>query len=76
MTCFFCKGTMKDDFTTYMTDTDKCVIAVRGVPCLKCDQCGETSYTGLVFKRLESIIDTLRNTLTEIAVVQYSNEAA
>ena len=76
MACFFCKGELEEGSATHVTDIGERVIIVRAVPCLKCDQCGETSYTGTVFEKLESIINKLRNTSTEVAIVRYSNSAA
>ena len=76
MTCFFCKGSMKDDTTTYMADLGNCIVIVKKVPCHKCTQCGEVAYSLEVGKRLEQIIDMLENSLAEVAIVQYSDEAA
>lgn len=65
---------MIDGTTTHVVDLEKCVIIVRNVPCLKCNQCGEVSYIGTVAKQLESIIDSMQQTvLLAIAVVNYSD---
>lgn len=71
MTCFYCKGDMTEATTTYMEDLEKCIVIVKNVPCNKCTQCGEISYSGTVVTQLEKIISQLENTLTEIAVVNY-----
>jgi len=76
MTCFFCKGTMKDDTTTHFADLDTCIIIIKNVPCHTCTQCGEVAYGLEVGERLEQIISTLKNSLTEVAIVHYSNTAA
>ena len=76
MTCFFCKGTLEEGTTTHVSDIGDRAIIVRGVPCLKCDQCLEISYTGTIYERLEGIIDTLRNSLMEVAIINYSDEVA
>jgi len=76
MKCFLCKGNMTEGFTTHVSDLGSCIIIVKNVPCLKCEQCGEVSYTGTVVKQLEKTIDTLQSTLAEIAVVNYSDDAA
>ena len=75
MKCFFCKGIMKPDTTTYMEDLGNCIVIIKNVPCNKCSQCGEVSYSGTTVKRIEEIVAQLKNTLTEIAVVNYSNAA-
>ena len=76
MTCFFCKGVLEDGLTTHVTDAGERIIIVRSVPCLKCDQCGETSYKGPVFEQLADIINNLKNAFTEVAIVQYASAAA
>jgi len=76
MKCFFCKGKMVDGVTTDVTDLESSVIIVRNVPCHKCSQCGEVSFALAVAERLEQIVDLLRETVTEIAIIQYSNSAA
>ena len=70
--CFYCKGNMKDDFSNYMVYLDGRFIIVRNVPCHKCSQCGEVSYSGEVVTRLEEIVATRKEALTEIAVVEYA----
>ena len=75
MTCFYCKGTMKPSTTTYMEDLGNCIVIIKNVPCNKCTQCGDVSYSGVTIKRIEAIIAQLKNTLTEIAVVNYSTAA-
>jgi YgiT-type zinc finger domain-containing protein len=72
MTCFFCKGTMQAELTTHFVQLGNCIIIVKNVPCSKCSQCGEVSYSGTVAQRLEQIISELEKSLTEIAVVSYS----
>jgi YgiT-type zinc finger domain-containing protein len=76
MRCFFCKGEMVDGFTTNVTDLGTSVSIVRNVPCHKCSQCGETSFSLDVAERLEEIVDSLREIVTEITVIQYSDTAA
>ena len=76
MKCFFCKGQLENSTTTHMIELGRCIVIVRNVPCMKCSQCGEVSLTGAVVKRLEEIGAMLENTLTEIAVVNYSDKVA
>ena len=72
MTCFFCKGTMQPALTSHFADVGNCMIIIKSVPCSKCTQCGEVSYSGTVAVRLEQIVAELEKSLTEIAVVNYS----
>ena len=76
MKCFKCKGEMREGFTTFVTDTDDCCIVVRRVPCLQCDDCGEVAYTGDVADNLEKIVNSAKETLTEVAVVKYPGAVA
>ena len=76
MTCFACKGTMKESTPTHTVDLGKCLIVVRNVPCLECTRCGEMEYTTTVLKRLEQIVESCREMMTEIMVVSYTEKAA
>ena len=76
MNCFFCKGTLEDKPTVFLADIENCIIIVKNVPSQVCTQCGETSYTDDVVSQLEIIIGETKKTMTEIAVVQYTNHAA
>jgi len=67
---------MENSLTVDVTDLGSCIVIVRGVPCYKCTQCGETTFDLIVGERLEQIVDTLKDSISEIAVVQYSIVAA
>lgn len=69
--CFYCKGEMIDDFCNYMVDLDGHFIIIKHVPCHKCSQCGEVSYSGEVVARIEEIVKKLNEALTEVAIVEY-----
>lgn len=75
MTCFMCKGEIISSTTTFMVDLGNCIIIVKNVPCSQCSQCGEITYSNEVAKRLEKIVDTLKNTVTEISVIDYKTAA-
>lgn len=76
MTCFYCKGDMKESTTTYMEDLGSCIVIIKNVPCTKCSQCGEVSYNGTVIRQIEKIIEQLKNSLTEVAIVNFSTNVA
>lgn len=69
--CTFCKGTLKDGFSTFSIDLDTCIVIIRHVPSRICTQCGEAYYTNDVMKQLYRIAESVRNSMTEIAVVNY-----
>ena len=70
-----CKGNLEDKLTNYIADLGNCIIIVKDVPSQVCSQCGEVSYSNDVALQLEKIINKTKSTLTEIAVVRYSNVA-
>ncbi|MBR2409103.1 MAG: type II toxin-antitoxin system MqsA family antitoxin [Lachnospiraceae bacterium] len=70
--CFYCKGNMKDGLSNYMVDMDGHFIIIKNVPCHKCSQCGEVSYSGETVARIEEIIAKLKEALTEVAVVDFA----
>ena len=76
MTCIFCKGNMTSDTTTDFTDLKTCIVVVRNVPCHKCVQCGEVAYDFNVGEQVEQIIDELRGSLMEVAIINYSGKVA
>ncbi len=75
MNCFFCKGNLVDGTTTFMTEIDGCAIIIKNVPAKICSQCGEASYSDEVAKKLEKITNSLRSTITEVAVADYRSAA-
>ena len=75
MSCVMCKGNLEDKLTNFIADLGNCIIIVKDVPSQVCSQCGEVSYSNDVALQLEKIINETKNTLTEIAVVRYSNVA-
>ncbi len=70
-TCFFCKGDIVDSISNYMADLDGHFIIIKNVPCHKCSQCGEVSYSGATVARIEEIIGKLKEALTEVAIVDF-----
>lgn len=75
MTCFYCKGNMKNDTTTYMTSLSNCYIIIKNVPCHKCTQCGEESIDGETALKIEKILEKLKSVFTEVAIVDFSKAA-
>jgi len=77
MTCFMCKGTVRDGFSTFTADTGGCVVVIKNVPSSICGQCGETSYNDEVARQLEQIVKNITSSISaEVAVVSYSDKAA
>ena len=76
MKCFKCVSNMQSGFTTDVTDLGNCLIIVRNVPCFKCVECNEVFYNGVVIKQLEKIIEAAKNSINEIAIIDYNKQAA
>ena len=76
MECFLCKGKLENKFTTFMVELDNCIIIIKNVPSQVCKQCGEVSYSNEVAKQLEKLINTVKNTITEITVINYTEKVA
>ena len=69
-----CKGNIIDKQTTFFADLGDCIVIVKNVPSQVCTQCGEVSYSDEVARKLEKIINSLRRSLTEIAVINYDTK--
>ena len=76
MNCFMCKGDLENKKTTFMAELDDCIIIIKNVPSQVCSQCGEVSYSDTVAKQLEKLVNSVKNTITEITVINYSEKVA
>ena len=76
MSCFMCKGDLENRNTTFMLELNNCIIIIKNVPSQVCRQCGEVSYSNEVAKQLERLVNSVRNTITEITVIQYTEKVA
>lgn len=76
MNCFMCKGILENKNTTFMVELDSCIIIIKNVPSQVCKQCGEVSYSNEVAKQLEKLVNTVRNSITEITVLNYTEKVA
>lgn len=76
MTCFFCKGDLKESVTPHMIELSNCVLIVKNVPCRRCTQCGEVILSSNVIERLDAIAKLFEDSSTEIAVVDYERKTA
>lgn len=73
--CFYCKGKMKQSFTTHVVDCDNCIIIIKNVPCEECGQCGEIEYTDDVMQKLDEIVARAKELAQDISVMDYSKVA-
>ena len=74
--CMFCKNkTYTESTTTHVVNYQNCIIIIRNVPCLECDQCGEKYYTDVVAEKLERLVNSAKQLMQEISVVDYKTAA-
>lgn len=74
--CMFCKNDKYvESTTTHVVNYKSCIIIIRNVPCLECDQCGEKYYTDEVAEKIERIVDSAKKLMQEISVVDYKTAA-
>ena len=76
MNCLMCKGKLESKTTTFMVELDNCIIIIKNVPSQVCRQCGEVSYSDEVAKQLEKLVNSVRNAITEITVINYTEKVA
>lgn len=76
MKCFYCKGQTVEKTTKFIVDLGQCVVIVKNVPAQVCEQCGETFYSDEVAKRLENIVEFIKNSImSEVAIIDYTQAA-
>ena len=74
--CMFCKNkTFIVSTTTHVVNYQNSIIIIRNVPCLECDQCGEKYYTDEVAEKLERLVNSAKQLMQEISVVDYKTAA-
>ena len=72
----YCKNsTSVESTTTHVVNYKYCIIVIKNVPCLECEQCGEKYYTEAVAEKLETLIDMAKKMMQEIAVIDYQKAA-
>ena len=76
MTCLLCKGEMKTGTTIHTVQLKNCVVVIKNVPCLKCEQCGEAVLSADTVARIERILHTVKKAVAEITVVNFPDCAA
>ncbi len=70
--CMYCKNsTAVKSTTTHVVDYKSCIIVIKNVPCLECEQCGEKYYMDEIAEKLEMIVGTAKKWMQEMAVIDY-----
>ena len=76
MNCISCGAKTSLETATDVMEFGNSLIIVRNVPCHKCSECNEIIYTADVVRRLEEIAETAKQTMNEIAIINYNSNAA
>ena len=69
--CPLCGGEKEDGKTTYSVDLNFGVVVVRNVPAKICSQCGEEWIEHDVSKQLEKVIDTARQSHSQVEILSF-----
>lgn len=75
MSCFYCKGEIRPSTTVYTVQIDNTVIVIKNVPCEECEQCGEIEISHEVMQNIDKIINTAKQLMQEVAVIDYKMTA-
>lgn len=76
MNCLMCKGNLENKNTIFLVELDNCIIIIKNVPSQVCRQCGEVSYSNEVAKQIEKLVNSVRNSIIEITVINYTEKVA
>ena len=61
--------------TTFTVEYKDCIIVIKNVPCLECGVCGEVTFTDDVSAKLETLVNTAKQLMQEISVIDYDKAA-
>lgn len=74
--CMYCKcNDYIESTTTHVVNYKDSVIIVKNVPCEECEQCGAKYYSDETARRLEKLVNTAKQLMQEISVINYTNAA-
>ncbi|MFI3254994.1 MAG: type II toxin-antitoxin system MqsA family antitoxin [Eubacteriales bacterium] len=76
MNCYMCKGLIEDKMSTHMVEVGECIIIIKNVPSHVCGQCGEVSYSFEIAKKLEKIVNDMKEIVSDVAVLDYRKLAS
>jgi len=60
---------------THVVNYKNCLIIIKNVPCIECNQCGEKFFTDEVAEILDKIISVAKKFSQEISVIDYQQAA-
>jgi len=54
--CTFCKGTLQEGKTEFITRVGDGIIVIKDVPAYICDRCGEAYYTVETSRKIDAVM--------------------
>ena len=74
--CMYCKcNEWINSKTTHVVTYKNCLIIIKNVPCVECEQCGEKYYTDEVAQKLDKLVSAAKLITQEISVIDYRQAA-
>ena len=74
--CMYCRGKdFVESTTTHVVNLENCLIIIKNVPCMECDQCGETFFRMSVAAKLDEIVETAKKMAQELSIIDYKQAA-
>ena len=67
---------MKPSMTIHTVQLKNCIVVIKNVLYLKCEQCGEVVLSADTVEKIEHILQTVEKAVAEITVVNYPDCAA
>jgi YgiT-type zinc finger domain-containing protein len=61
--------------TTFTVEYKGCIVVIKNVPCLECQVCGEIIFSDDVSARLEQMVNSVKNVLQDVAVIDFAKAA-
>lgn len=66
---------MEESTTTYTAVLKNCILIIKNVPCMKCEQCGEVLYNADILEKIDDIIAMAEKMASEVSIIDYSKVA-
>lgn len=76
MKCLSCKsGNMIQSTTTYTLTLENCILIIKNVPCMKCNQCGDELFNTDILEKIDQISAATEKLASEVSIIDYSKVA-
>ena len=72
----FLQGRNEAQHDIHTVQLKNCVVVIKNVPCMECEQCGEVVLSADTVEKIERILQTVEKAVAEITVVNFPDCAA